>query len=83
MSKQSCKTVYKSGTAGVQFGAFSSMESAQRQASRVKDAIGVNAKIEKNDSGLYRVRVNGISESDAARMKDKAVAKGIDCYIFH
>ena len=77
------KTAYKSGNAGVQFGAFSSMESAQRQASHVKDAIGVNANIEKNDSGLYRVRVSGISESDAARMKDKAVANGIDCYIFH
>ena len=77
------QVAYNTGAAGVQFGAFSTIESAQRQASRVKDAIGVNPKIEKNDTGLYRVRVVGISETDAANLKNKAVANGIDCYIFH
>lgn len=77
------QTSYKSGNAGVQFGAFSTMESAKNQATRVKNAIGIDAKIERNDSGLYRVRVTGVSESEAARIKDLAVAKGIDCYIFH
>ena len=77
------KTQYASGGAGVQFGAFASQESARKQAARVKDVLGVTANIERNDSGLYRVRVTGISESDAANLKNRAVANGIDCYIFH
>jgi len=81
--KEPKKVAYNVGGAGVQFGAFSSMESAQRQAARVKDTIGVNTNIERNDSGLYRVRMTGISESDASRIKNLAVANGIDCYIFH
>jgi len=74
---------YKSGKAGVQFGAFSSVESAKNQVARVKSAIGVDAKIERNDAGLYRVRVVGLSESDATKIKNLAVANGLDCYIFH
>ena len=81
--KENKKVTYNAGGAGVQFGAFSGMESAQRQAARVKDTIGVNTNIERNDSGLYRVRVTGISENDAARIKNLAVENGIDCYIFH
>ena len=81
--KENKKVAYNAGGAGVQFGAFSGMESAQRQAARVKDTIGVNTNIERNDSGLYRVRVTGISENDAARIKNLAVENGIDCYIFH
>ena len=74
---------YSSGGAGVQFGAFSSLESAQRQVSYVKRMIGVDTVVEKNDTGLYRVRVKGISEIEATNIKNKAVANGIDCYIFH
>lgn len=74
---------YKPGNTGVQFGAFSTVESAKNQAARVKKVIDLDAKIERNDSGLYRVRVMGLSESDAARIKDLAVANGLDCYIFH
>lgn len=77
------KTSYKSGASGVQFGAFSSRESAQRQVSRVKEVLGITPNIEQNDSGLYRVRITGVSESEATNMKNKAVANGIDCYIFH
>ena len=74
---------YKSGGTGVQFGAFSTMDAARKQATRVKDVLGINANIERNDMGLYRVRINGISETDATNMKNSAMANGIDCYIFH
>ena len=74
---------YSSGSAGVQFGAFSSYSAAEKHIQRVKAATGLNAKIEQNDSGLYRVRVTGLSESAAENAKKSAVANGIDCYIFH
>lgn len=78
----SAKT-YSSGSAGVQCGAFSSYDSATNQAKRVKNATGLNTNIEKNDSGLYRVRINGLSESAAQNAKNTASNHGIDCYIFH
>ncbi len=74
---------YSSGTTGVQFGAFSSYETAKKQVQKVKSATGLNANIEQNSSGLYRVRVNGLSESAATNAKNAAVVNGIDCYIFH
>ena len=74
---------YSGGGAGVQFGAFSSYESAKNQVKRVKSATGLNANIEQNDGGLYRVRVNGLSDNDAQKVKSVASANGIDCYIFH
>ena len=75
--------VYVGGGTGVQFGAFSSYTSAQNQAKKVKSATGLDANIEQNESGLYRVRVNGLSESAAQNAKNSALANGIDCYIFH
>ena len=81
--KKPTQTVYASGGAGVQFGAFSSYGAAAKHVDRVKSATGLNAKIEQNDSGLYRVRVTGLSESAAENAKKSAVANGIDCYIFH
>ena len=74
---------YGAGNAGVQFGAFSSYESATAQAARVKNATGLSPKIERNQSGLYRVRVMGLSENAATNAKNAAVANGIDCFIFH
>lgn len=74
---------YSSGGVGVQFGAFSSYETAKKQADKVKSATGLNANIEQNSSGLYRVRVNGLSENAAVNAKNAAIANGIDCYIFH
>ena len=79
----SSKKTYSSGSAGVQCGAFSSYDSATNQAKRVKSATGLNTNIEKNDSGLYRVRINGLSESAAQNAKNTASNHGIDCYIFH
>lgn len=72
-----------SGGAGVQFGAFSSRGSAQNQVSTVRNIIGVSPTIESAPNGMYRVRVNGLSESSAQTIKNKAVNAGIDCYIFH
>lgn len=71
------------GGVGVQFGAFSSYSSAQNQVNKVRTATGLNADIEQNESGLYRVRVNGLSEGAAQNAKNLAVENGIDCYIFH
>ncbi len=80
---QTSKPVVSVGGVGVQFGAFSSYASAQSQVKKVKSATGLNAEIQQNESGLYRVRVSGLSESAAQNAKNAAVANGIDCYIFH
>ena len=74
---------YGAGNSGVQFGAFSSYDAAQKQATRVKNIIGMPPTIEKNQNGLYRVRVTGLSENAASNAKNTAVANGIDCFIFH
>lgn len=80
---QTSKPVVSVGGVGVQFGAFSSYTAAQSQVKKVKSATGLNAEIQQNESGLYRVRVSGLSESAAQNAKNTAVANGIDCYIFH
>ena len=80
---QSQPVVYTGGGVGVQFGAFSSYETAKKQVQKVKSVTGLNANIEQNESGLYRVRVNGLSDNAAQNAKDSALANGIDCYIFH
>ena len=71
------------GAVGVQCGAFSSYASAKNQAQRVNSIIGLMPDIEQNDGGLYRVRINGLSETAAANVKNTAGANGIDCYAFH
>jgi D-alanyl-D-alanine carboxypeptidase len=71
------------GGVGVQFGAFSSPESANAMIAQVKNKLGAHAYIETTDSGLYRVRVRGLSESAAQNLKNRAMAAGIDCYVFH
>ena len=74
---------YNSGNVGVQCGAFSSYESAVAQVSRVKNVTGFLPTIERNQNGLYRVRVTGVSEQSATNAKNMASANGIDCFIFH
>ncbi|MBO4625955.1 MAG: D-alanyl-D-alanine carboxypeptidase [Alphaproteobacteria bacterium] len=68
---------------GVQFGAFSSRESASKMIATVKNATGATPIIETAPNGLFRVRVYGLSESAAQSLKTKASASGIDCYVFH
>lgn len=75
-------TQTKGGT-GVQFGAFSSQASADKQVANIKNKLGINAVVEPNGSGLYRVRTYGLTDSDAQQIKSSAVANGIDCYVFH
>ena len=72
-----------SGGAGVQFGAFSSQSAAQTQVANVKAKLGVNATIEPTGTGLYRVRVYGLTDAGAGQLKSSAVANGIDSYVFH
>ncbi len=74
---------YSAGSTGIQFGAFSSYDSAKNQVARVKSITGLIADIQQNDSGLYRVRVNGLSDGDAQKIKNIASSNGLDCYIFH
>ena len=81
--KTEAKPVVSYGGTGVQCGAFSVYESAKNQAKRVQNATGLNADIQQNESGLYRVRINGLSESSAQSIKNKASLNGIDCYVFH
>ncbi len=71
------------GNAGVQFGAFSSRDAADGQIARVKNTLGVAAVVENAPNGMFRVRVNNLSESAAQSLKSRAAAGGIDCYIFH
>ncbi len=71
------------GTAGVQFGAFSSRDAAIGQVTNVKGKLGVNAVIESAPNGMYRVRVNGLSENQAQNIKSAANTHGIDSYVFH
>lgn len=72
-----------SGETGVQFGAFSTRSAAQSQVNNVKNKIGVNTVIETAPNGMFRVRANGLSESSAQNIKNRAISAGIDCYVFH
>ncbi len=76
-------SVATGGSSGVQFGAFSSQNSAQSQVQNVKNKLGVNAVIESTGTGLYRVRVYGMTESAAQKLKSQATANGIDSFVFH
>lgn len=76
-------TVITNGGTGVQFGAFSSETAAKNQVVNVRNKLGVNAVVEPTGSGLYRVRVYGVSESVAQNLKSSATANGIDSYVFH
>lgn len=79
---QPIKQASVTGTAGVQFGAFSSRAAAQAQVQNVQNKLGATAVIEPS-GGLYRVRVTGLSETAAQNLKAAATNAGIDSYIFH
>ncbi len=72
-----------SAKTGVQFGAFSSNDAATKQVKVVQDKLGVNAITESTGTGMYRVRVYGLTESAAQQLKQRAIANGIDSYVFH
>ncbi len=71
------------GRAGVQFGAFGTKTAAAAQAKRVKAILGCGAEVSQGANGVWRVRVNGVSEQAAKKLKNDAGAHSIDCYIFH
>ena len=77
------QTKLPSGSAGVQFGAFSSRDAALRQVKNVEQLLHVTPMIEMASGGLYRVRVNNISENAAQSLRNSATAAGIDNYVFH
>lgn len=74
---------YATGNSGIQCGAFSTYDSANKQAMRIKPIIGLSMQVSQSNGGLYRVRAEGLSESAAQSAKNTATANGIDCYIFH
>ncbi|MBQ7409405.1 MAG: D-alanyl-D-alanine carboxypeptidase [Alphaproteobacteria bacterium] len=77
-------TARMTGDAGVQFGAFSQYNSAQNQVKRVNDLLGVKPEIVYSaENQVYRVRVNGVSEQTAQKLKNSATQHGIDSYVFH
>ena len=76
-------TSTSSGGAGVQFGAFSSESAANAQVANVKNKLGATAIVEPTGSGLYRVRVYGLTDAAAGQLKSSANANGIDSYVFH
>ena len=71
------------GGAGVQFGAFSSRDAANRHVQNIKNKIGINTVVEPTGTGMFRVRAYGFSESRAREIKSAADANNIDSYIFH
>ncbi len=77
------ETKFASGMSGVQFGAFSSRDAAMRQVKNVQQLLNVTPVIEMASGGLYRVRVNNISENAAQSLRNSATAAGIDNYVFH
>lgn len=74
---------YSYGNVGVQCGAFSSYNTAKNQAQKVNTITGLMPDIQQNETGLYRVRINGLNESSAQNAKNTAGANGVDCYVFH
>ncbi len=72
-----------SGSTGVQFGAFASEDAASTQQAHVKSTLGLTAIIEQAPNGMFRVRVNGLSDGSAQKIKTQAAANGIDIYVFH
>ena len=72
-----------SGMSGVQFGAFSSRDAAMRQVKNVEQLLNITPVIEMASGGLYRVRVNNLSENAAQSLRNSATAAGIDNYVFH
>lgn len=72
-----------SGGTGVQFGAFSSNQAAVNQVKNVKNKLGIDAIIEPTGSGMYRVRVYGMTDGAAQQLKQTAAANSIDSYVFH
>ncbi len=76
-------TKLSSGASGVQFGAFSSYDAATHQVKNVEQSLGVTPVIERASGGLYRVRLNNISETQAQNLRNSATAAGIDSYVFH
>ena len=77
------KSAVATGNAGVQFGAFSSRAAAESQVANVKSRLQANAVIETAPNGMYRVRVNGLTDGAAQKLKSTAIANGIDSYVFH
>lgn len=71
------------GGVGVQFGAFSSQSAANNVLSKIQNTFGVNGYTEPTGTGLYRVRVAGLTESGANELKNRATNAGIDCFVFH
>ncbi len=71
------------GTAGVQFGAFSSNNAAASHATNVQNKLGADCVVEPTGTGMFRVRAYGLSESGARDLKRRADAAGIDNYIFY
>ena len=72
-----------SGMSGVQFGAFSSRDAAMRQVKNVEQLLNITPVIEMASGGLYRVRINNLSENAAQSLRNSATAAGIDNYVFH
>ncbi|GHS98400.1 hypothetical protein FACS189421_06950 [Bacteroidia bacterium] len=70
------------GNSGVQFGAFSTPAAAAEQAGAIKSKMGLTASIEPTSIGIYRVRVNNLTEPDAQKIKGECAKHKLDCYVF-
>jgi len=71
------------GTAGVQFGAFSTRAAANAQVENVASALNVSPVVEGAPNGMFRVRVKNLSDAAAASLKQRAASAGIDSFVFH
>ncbi len=77
------KSVAMAGGTGVQFGAFSSESAANKQAANVANKLGASAVVEPTGTGMFRVRVYGLTDSAASNLSSRATSANIDNYIFH
>jgi hypothetical protein len=82
-SSRSAMRSYNPGSTGVQFGAFSSRNSAQVQQKTIRSMLGLDTGIEQSGNGMFRVRANGLSESASQNACSRAKSAGLDCFVFH
>ena len=80
------KPVYNLGvnnnSGGIQFGAFSNVNSAKYLQEKIFQKLGIRTNIDKSGVGIFRVRTSNLSKEEADKIQRSAKEIGIDNYIF-
>lgn len=67
---------------GIQFGAFSNVNSAKQLQEKIFQKLGIRTNIDKSNVGIFRVRTGSLSKEEADKIQKSAKEIGIDNYIF-